>query len=104
MVVTGWKTATANPITGGGYGIRIKKSDRDRHFKRDWKFARIEFDTGEIHEIRISRAFWGNCCELRSKSIGSWMIHRGLLPWHKSNPPSFRLAPIEGSLFKLYST
>ena len=103
MVVIGWRTGTANIKTGGGYGLRIKISDRTRYFCREWKSVKIEFDTGEIHEVNISRAFWGNCCELRSRFIGRWMIHRGLLPWNKSAPPHFRLRPIEGNVFKLYS-
>ncbi len=103
MVASAWKTGRANPITGGGYGIRIRKSDRDRYFRRDWKSAKVELDSGEVHEIKISGAFWGNCCELRSRFIGKWMIQRGLIPWPKSNPPSFRIAPIEGNFFRLFS-
>ena len=104
MVATGWKTGTANPITGGGYGIRIKKSDRDRYFSRNWKSVRIELDTGEMHEINISKAFWGNCCELRSRFIGKWMIQEGLLPWNEFNPPACRLEPINGNMFKIHKT
>lgn len=34
MIVTGWNNGSPNNESGAGYGILIKKEERNRHFKR----------------------------------------------------------------------
>lgn len=102
MMVTGWKTGKANTRTGGGYGIKISKSDRGLYFRPEWKLVCIELDDGKICDIAISKAFWSGCSELRSKSIGNWIINHNLVPWPKGSPPTCVLKPKGGNLFGLF--
>ena len=88
--------ATAWNNGGAGYGLKIRLSDRKRFFDRRWKTVTL-FSDGRLLADRVNVAkssFWsGQCGELISKDIGSWLREEGLVPWTKRNPPTFRLTP-----------
>ena len=77
MIVVGWNNGSPNNRTGAGYGIRIKREDRDRYFQRRWPFVTIEAGKGNIIKVNLSSSFWKGCTELRSAKIGKWMLDHG---------------------------
>ena len=101
MIVVGWNNGSPNNRTGAGYGIRIKRRDRDEHFRCEWTFANMELDKGDLVNIKLSNSFWKHCIELRSAKIGKWMIRYKIAPWPKGDPPHLRLEQINGNRFKL---
>jgi len=101
MIVSGWSNGSPNDSTGGGYGIKIRRKDRDDHFRRTWPSVIIEIENREVLEIIPSNSFWWNCPELRRKEIGRWMRDQRLAPWPKGKPPKFKLEPIGDRRFKL---
>jgi len=101
MIVTGWKAGSPNNRTGGGYGIRLTRRDRDIYFQKWWPAVDIELSGVGPVEVNLSRSFWKNCIELRSAAIGKWMLDRGLAPWLKGNPPRLQLEPCGDRRFRL---
>lgn len=102
MIVTGWSNGNHNSTTSaGGYGIRIRRADRDRYFKEDWTDVVIVFDNGHEIRVHLSPSFWQNCPELRSKEIGKWMISKNIVPWERNNPPMFILEYLNENKFIL---
>ena len=101
MKVSGWSNSTPNDHTGAGYGVGIKRRDRDRHFPRDWGSAEVVLDDGEVVDVSLSEKFWTTCPELRSAVIGRWMLELGVTPWAKGKPPEFDLEPIGDRRFRL---
>ena len=83
MIVVGWNNGSPNDRTGGGYGIRVTREDRDRYFQRRWPSVTIELGKENMIEVNLSDSFWRGCIELRSKRIGKWMLDRRLAPWLK---------------------
>jgi len=100
MNVTGWNNGQWN-ITGAGYGVRIAKRDREKHFKRQWASVIVKIQGCEPVRIRLSEAFWKDCIELRSQGIGGWMIARGFSSWPSHKPPHFSLVPTGDNAFEL---
>jgi hypothetical protein len=74
MMVAGWSNGSPNPVTGAGYGIRIVRIDRDRDFRPDWTDVCVQLNGGDTALVSISPSFWRSCSELRSSSIGLWML------------------------------
>ena len=101
MIVVGWNNGSPNDRTGGGYGIRVTREDRDRYFQRRWPSVTIELDKENMIEVKLSDSFWRGCIELRSKRIGKWMLDRRLAPWPKGSPPRLKLEPIGNRQFRL---
>lgn len=101
MIVSGWNNGKGNNATGGGYGIKMSPKDRDNHFCKTWTSVAVELDAGEVVEARLSPSFWRKCSELRSATIGKWMLDHGLAPWPKGKPPRFQLQPIGDRRFRL---
>lgn len=103
MVVTAFNNG-GHHRSGGGYGVRIKKEDRERYFQNDWKtvFVRIG-NTGCTAEINIDkRSFWTKSCgELINKEIGKWLIMNKHALWEKRKPPKLNLLPIHEKHFEL---
>ena len=87
MIVTGWSNGAPNSRTGSGYGVRVRRRDRDVLFEPEWQFVTVELDRGKRVGVNVSNSFWRGCVELRSGAIGKWMIERGLAPWPKGRPP-----------------
>lgn len=103
MIVTAWKNGTPSP-TGAGYGVKLAASDRDRFFDRNWKSVCLLLEgSPDVIEVNIDKpSFWGNTCrELISAEIGRWLIHNGLVPWPKGQPPTLSLNALEGNTFAL---
>lgn len=99
MIATGWSNGNPNNITGSGYGIRIRKTDRDKYYKKDWTDIVIVFDNGNTVNVPLSTSFWNNWTELRSKEIGKWMIPNKFSSWEKGNPPKFHLEYLQERRF-----
>ena len=101
MKVSGWSKGSADNRTGAGYGVGIKRRDRDRHFQRDWGSVEVVLDSGGIIGVSLSEKFWTTCPELRSSVIGRWMLDPEVIPWAKGKPPEFDLEPIGDRRFRL---
>jgi len=99
MIVSAWNNGSYKK-TGGGYGIRIRKIDRDQYFEKKRDFITIQIDNEEV-QINISSSFWNKCPELRSEKIGKWLINKGYQKWPKGKPPKFRLIPMNKYKFML---
>ena len=102
MRVVGWSSGSPNNQTGAGYGIRISRQDRDRHFDPDWANVTVDLDGQEEVAVDLSPSFWRCCIELRSKLIGAWMLRKGLAPWPTGQPPEVELEPQGEARFRLY--
>ncbi|KHO48065.1 MAG: hypothetical protein QT00_C0001G0077 [archaeon GW2011_AR5] len=98
--VTGWRNGTPKP-SGAGYGIRIRRKDREKYFKHVGSFINVQTDK-ELIKVSVSHSFWKNCNELRNSKIGRWMIENKLAPWEKNKPPSMTLRTICKGRFRLY--
>jgi hypothetical protein len=101
MIVTGWNDGSPNNTTGAGYGIRISRSDRDRHFEQHWRSVMIEFEGQATTQANLTPSFWRRCTELRGREIGRFLLDHGLAPWPKGRPPKLRLEPTEPRRFRL---
>lgn len=100
MIATGWSNGSPKG-TGAGYGLRIRRQDRDSYFDREWPFVTVGLPEGEWVTIPLSDSFWRKCTELRSAQVGRWMLDRGLAPWPKRNPPRFALESVCDGRFRL---
>ena len=90
MRVTGWNNGDWNP-SGAGYGIKLKRDDRDLYFDRSWRDVAIQAEGDGTVVLTLSRSFWSDCKELRKKEIGIWMRAQGLSTWPRRKPPHFEL-------------
>jgi hypothetical protein len=90
MRATAWSNGSPSP-TGAGYGLKISREDRDRFFDRSWKEIVLHLPGQEPTLISLSASFWKSCTELRSSSIGQWLISRRLAPWPRGEPPVLTL-------------
>ncbi|GDY33043.1 hypothetical protein GTS_46760 [Gandjariella thermophila] len=100
MRVTAWSNGNPRP-SGAGYGVRLSAADRDRHFDRSWTSIVLDLGAGEVTVVALSASFWRRCAELRSASIGRWLLGRGLAPWPKGQPPRLVLRHLHGDRFQL---
>ena len=86
--LTGW--------SGGRFGLRIGKADRERlFFALRYRLEREGMDIVLPREaadvsVSVSETFWSTCPEFRSSQIGDWMKQRGDQPWPKGRPPKYR--------------
>lgn len=87
MLVIGWSNGSPNNRTGAGYGVRILRVDRDRHFDRTWSSVAIEIEKVGTAQVNLSASFWRGCIELRSARIGKWMLDEDIAPWPYGKPP-----------------
>lgn len=103
MVVTAWNNGSHHS-DGNGYGLKIKKADRDKFIDRSWNSITIEVE-GEGSPINLNiskKSFWGESCrEVISKDIGIWLIKHKFAPWKKRYPPKFNLVPMEKNHFRM---
>lgn len=96
MKVSGWKSGRS----GGTFGLRIRKRDRDEFFNKTWRFASIDFDCDHV-DIKITDGFWGDCPELRDPFVKVFLEKKGLVPWPKGHPPKMELTPFGGNRFRI---
>jgi hypothetical protein len=101
MMVVGWNNGSPNNETGAGYGVRIKREDRNKYFLKEWLSITIELGKGDVVEIRLSDSFWRNCIELRSAKIGKWLLSNKLAPWPQGKPPTLGLELVGDRNFRL---
>ena len=98
MIVTAWSNGRV------GYGIKIKKKDRDRFFKRSWKSVILQFENSPNQaKVNVAKkSFWNlECRELIKKEIGDWLQNNGLGSWPNGYPPELWLEPLGSSRFML---
>lgn len=93
MHATAWNNGS-HDMSGAGYGLRISKEDRDRHFNPACTLVIFNLGGEEDVEVRLSKSFWRSCTELRSSAIGRWLRRNGLAPWPKGNPPTFAMRKV----------
>lgn len=86
MIVKTWNDGSHSD-SGYGYGVRIKRTDRNKFFDRDWNNVIIHIGKLENSvEIPILDTFWTTCNELRSAKIGKYLIENKLNIWEKGKP------------------
>jgi hypothetical protein len=103
MVVTAWRNGTPNRETGSGFGVRIRKADRNEHFHRDWDEVCLLLEgEDQYRSVSVSgESFWHDCPELRSQAIGQWFLLHGLSDWPPGYPPEFTLTRVVDNHFTL---
>jgi hypothetical protein len=99
MRATGWNNGRPT-FAGSGYGLRIAKADRERFFATNWSSVTLEMGNQCI-VVSLSKSFWDGCSELRSKSIGRWLLDQQLAPWPAGEPPVVEIVPTDGAHFRL---
>lgn len=100
MHVTAWSNGQPLP-SGAGYGVRVSSHDRDRYFDRRWSHVLVNLGDAEPVAVPLSTAFWDRCVELRSASIGRWLLRHQLAPWPKGQPPALILRHTDGNQLEL---
>ena len=102
--VTAWTNGKPNYETGSGFGIRIKKSDRDLFFfQHESNTSEVSIETEfDNFTVQISGSFWNKCHELRSPLIGKWIVHHKLHIAPKGQPNKMLLERISKTEYKLY--
>lgn len=103
MKWTAWNSGAWSP-SGGGYGLRVPKADRDRHFLPTWTTVELELlGTGrpEIVIVNLSGSFWRRCSELRDQRIGRWLIAQGMAPWPHGCPPTVEIEIVGSRRFRV---
>jgi hypothetical protein len=98
MLASGWHNG-GPPTDAAGYGLKFTKEDRDGYFDPSWRSVLIDCEGGETIEAALSPSFWRSCSEVRSASIGTWLLGKDTAPWPKQSPPGIAVTPIEGRLF-----
>jgi len=100
MRATAW--SNGSPISSGaGYGLKISREDRDHFFDRSWKEILLQLPGQDPVAVPVSGSFWRSCTELRSASIGRWLILNDLAPWTRGEPPVLSLLRTGDHLFSL---
>jgi len=105
VIVVAWNNGAHHP-SGAGYGLKVSAEDRDRYFRRTWKFVTVEISASPGQKtIQINTdkpSFWDSTCrELISKEIGIWLKSQNLAPWPKGSPPRLSLRPAGEARFVL---
>lgn len=101
MIVKAWNNGS-HRASGAGYGLRISRADRDKHFRREWDKVAVQLPGwDEPLMVNITPSFWRNCTELRHKEIGVWLRDNGFAPWPKGQPPEFQMEPVGSRQFRV---
>ena len=95
-----WTNGSPNHKTGSGFGIRIPIEVYRALFRKSWDHVVLLIDGNEF-EVPISPSFWNKCHELRSKSIGQWLIKHGRNKWPSMTPPRITVTYQGNNRFKL---
>jgi len=101
MIVTAWSNGSPNYTTGGGYGIRLSRRERDAHFRPEWPSVVVELEGARTITVNLAPSFWRRCTELKSAAIGKWLLDHELAPWPKGSPPKLKLEPRGDRRFRL---
>lgn len=100
MRVTAWSNGSASSSVAG-YGLRVTPADRDMHFDRGWEHVEVDLGIHGPAAIPLSESFWARCTELRSASVGRWLLAHRLAPWPNGSPPKLELLHLGGNAFQL---
>jgi hypothetical protein len=100
-IQTGRGDMTVKVWKGGGYGIRVGKSNALRFFPKAWKTMDVMMG-GHTHTFNLSQIFWTTCPEFRGKVIEQWLWLRGAITWRHRKPPAFTLTLVRGQVFRLH--
>lgn len=101
MITKAWNNGS-HRASGAGYGLRISRVDRDRHFRRDWSRVTVRLPGQDKPVVvNLTPSFWKNCTELRHKEIGRWLRASGFAPWPKGDPPAFEMENMGGNAFRV---
>ena len=101
MKVKSWNNGSPNLKSGSGFGIRIKKADRDIFFKKNWDKVEITIENETPFTLKITASFWKTCAELRSKKLGDWFLRTGKFEWDQGLPYEYYLILVGGNNFRL---
>jgi hypothetical protein len=99
MKVKTWNNGNFNK-SGAGYGIRIKKKDRDYYFDRTWDCVFVHIEENMV-VIKLADTFWTTCNELRNKEIGKYLMKHGLSKWNKGLPYELELEIVNKNELRL---
>ncbi|QOR36887.1 hypothetical protein IMX26_08800 [Clostridium sp. 'deep sea'] len=99
MIVKTWNNGRFN-TSGAGYGIRIPKESREKHFNKTWEYVTLKIADKSI-DIKLRATFWTTCSELRSKVIGQFLIKNNVGTWGKGHPHELHLEIFEDNIFVL---
>jgi hypothetical protein len=98
MEVRAWNNG-AHHRSGAGYGLKLRIADRDSLFDPEWTHIVLTVPgEGEV-SVPLSASFWRTCSELRSATIGRWLLRSGQAPWSLGTPPTIRLIHIGDNRF-----
>ena len=102
MKATAWN-ASKYLRSGGGYGFRISKADRDKYLDRRLGSARFLIsEPNEWAEANIEKdGFWGDHTVMIDKSLGQWFLRKGYARWVPGKPPVFHLEPMGRNEFRV---
>lgn len=79
-----------------GYGLRVRRADRERFFRRRWRTVDVTIPGHGVVTMNVTPSFWTTCPEIRSAVI------RQLAPgWRHGAPHTFGLVPIGQAAFRL---
>jgi hypothetical protein len=102
MKATAWNVGNYLK-SGGGYGFRISKADRDQHLDRRLGRVRLLITEPDVWaEANIDKdGFWGEHTVMIDKSLGQWFLRKGYARWVPGEPPVFRLEPMAANEFRV---
>jgi hypothetical protein len=105
MIWTAWNNGDHDP-KGTGYGFKVARADRDRHFARDWNTVNIGLPSppgGSLAVAMVNKpSFWdAQCREMICIGLGKWLLARGAAPWPKGKPPKFVAVSVGERVFRL---
>jgi hypothetical protein len=99
VYATGWHNGHPSH-EAAGYGLKLTKADRDRYFDRTWQEVELQFVSDQsVTTVQLNPSFWGGCTELRSATIGQWLLTAGAAPWSQGNPPGVVVTHVEDNRF-----
>lgn len=105
MVWTAWNNGQHHE-SGAGYGFKVPAPDRDAMFARHWNTVILELPNGVDTVIATANidkdSFWtGDCRELISQTIGTWLRGHDYAPWPPRDPPKFEVTHVNGFTFRV---
>jgi hypothetical protein len=80
-------------------GLRFGSENRRLFVDPAWTSIHLELD-GVVHSVPVTRGFWDDCPEVRSRAIQQWLIGHDLFPWPHRQPPRIRMVYLGGDGFR----
>jgi hypothetical protein len=79
-----------------GYGLRVRRADREAFFRRPWRTVTVAIPHHGIVRANVTPSFWTTCPEIRSPAFG-----RLARSWPYGAPPSYGLVRTGRAAFRL---